>query len=74
MPLCSLAGAPRLLLPHCSALDFVDAMPWEGRGLGCIKMAIITRKYGRMMINQWMEWGSPFSNLFLTCQVRVSRF
>eukprot|EP00435_Cladocopium_sp_Y103_P006729 s3006_g2.t1 len=23
-------GAPRLLLPHCSALDFVDAMPWEG--------------------------------------------
>lgn len=25
-----LPGAPRLLLPHCSAVDFVDALPWEG--------------------------------------------
>ena len=35
LPLCSReAGAPRLLLPHCSALDFIDALPWEGRGAG----------------------------------------
>ncbi|CAJ1453058.1 unnamed protein product, partial [Effrenium voratum] len=23
-------GAPRLLLPHCSAVDFAEALPWEG--------------------------------------------
>ena len=29
-----LPGAPRLLLPHCSAVDFVDALPWEGDAWG----------------------------------------